>query len=95
MRIYKNSYPRGQTLLKRQLTFSATMSREEGTVKWFNDDKGYGFITRDSGGPDVFVHHSEIRGCSGRRTLYEDDRVSYVVTPGRKGEQASDVEVMR
>ena len=72
------------------------MSREEGTVKWFNDEKGYGFITRDSGGNDVFVHHSEIRGGGGsRKTLYEQDRVSYVVTPGRKGEQASDVEVVQ
>ena len=69
------------------------MSREEGTVKWFNEEKGYGFITRDCGGPDVFIHYSEIRG-KGHKTLYDGDRVSYMVTEGRKGEQASDLETL-
>lgn len=67
------------------------MSREEGTVKWFNQEKGYGFITRDKSGSDVFVHHSEIRG-DGYKTLEEGEPVSFRVTQGKKGDQASDVE---
>ena len=65
-------------------------ARETGTVKWFNPEKGYGFIQRDSGG-DVFVHHTEIR-VSGFRTLEEDQRVEFTVTEGKKGLQAQDVE---
>ncbi len=63
--------------------------REQGKVKWFNPDKGYGFIERDSGG-DVFVHHSEIR-TDGYRTLDERQRVEFLVTRGKKGDQAQDV----
>jgi CspA family cold shock protein len=66
--------------------------QETGTVKWFNRDKGYGFIARDSGG-DVFVHYSEISG-GGYRTLEEDSRVSFTVEQGRKGPQAKDVTVL-
>jgi cold shock protein len=62
----------------------------QGTVKWFSQDKGYGFIKPDDGGEDVFVHHTSIVG-EGFRTLEEGDKVSYEVTEGRKGLQATDV----
>ena len=61
-----------------------------GTVKWFSQEKGYGFITPDEGGEDLFVHYSSIEG-SGFRTLEEGGRVSYEPTRGRKGEQAAKV----
>ncbi len=61
----------------------------EGTVKWFNDEKGYGFIERD-GGKDVFVHHSAINGA-GRKTLQEGQKVTMTVTQGQKGPQAENV----
>ncbi len=62
-----------------------------GTVKWFNAEKGYGFITQDDGGADVFVHFSSIQG-SGYRSLEENDKVSFDVTSGPKGAQASNVQ---
>ncbi|MEU3774128.1 cold-shock protein [Streptomyces sp. NPDC032472] len=58
-----------------------------GTVKWFNSEKGFGFITQDEGGPDVFVHFSAIQS-SGYRSLEENQRVEYTVTQGPKGPQA-------
>jgi cold shock protein len=61
-----------------------------GTVKWFNDQKGFGFITQDSG-PDVFVHHSAI-DASGFRSLTEGDPVEFEVIQGPKGPQATSVE---
>jgi len=61
-----------------------------GTVKWFNAEKGYGFITPDDSGADVFVHYSEIQS-SGYRSLEENQRVSYSVTQGAKGPQATAV----
>jgi CspA family cold shock protein len=61
-----------------------------GTVKWFNSDKGFGFITQDDGGADVFVHHSGIDG-TGFKSLEEGQRVQYEVTQGQKGLQASGV----
>jgi CspA family cold shock protein len=61
----------------------------EGTVKWFNDEKGFGFIEQESG-KDVFVHHSAIIG-SGRKTLYEGQKVTMEVTQGQKGLQAENV----
>ncbi len=61
----------------------------EGTVKWFNDGKGFGFIEQ-SGGPDVFVHYSEIKD-EGFKTLEEGQRVSFDVSQGQKGPQASNV----
>jgi CspA family cold shock protein len=64
-------------------------SLASGTVKWFNEQKGYGFITQDEGG-DVFVHYSGIEG-SGFRTLREGDRVQFEVVPGAKGPQAKSV----
>lgn len=63
--------------------------REVGTVKWFNDAKGYGFIQRDSG-PDVFVHYRAIRG-EGHRSLVEGQKVEFSVIQGQKGLQAEDV----
>jgi cold shock protein len=62
---------------------------EQGTVKWFNDAKGYGFISRENG-PDVFVHHTAII-AEGFRTLNEGDRVSFEVGDGPKGPQARNV----
>ncbi len=63
---------------------------QEGTVKWFSQDKGYGFIKPDDGGEDVFVHHTGIAG-EGFKTLDEGDKVSYELTEGRKGLQATNV----
>ena len=63
--------------------------RQIGTVKWFNDAKGFGFISRENG-PDVFVHFRAISG-SGFRTLQEGQRVSFDVTQGQKGLQAENV----
>lgn len=65
------------------------LPREGGNVKWFNVDKGFGFITRDSG-DDVFVHFRSIRG-KGHRTLRDGQRVEFVVSEGEKGLQADDV----
>jgi len=66
------------------------MEKETGTVKWFNDQKGYGFIERESGQSDVFVHHSAIEG-DGFKTLNEGDRVEFSITQGNKGPAAADV----
>jgi CspA family cold shock protein len=64
-----------------------------GTVRWFNGEKGYGFITQDDGGPDVFVHFSSIAG-EGYRNLVENQKVGFEVTQGPKGAQASNVRVV-
>jgi len=61
-----------------------------GIVKWFNDQKGYGFITPDSGGADLFVHFSAIQG-EGFKTLAEGQAVEFEQTQGQKGPQASNV----
>jgi CspA family cold shock protein len=61
-----------------------------GTVKWFNDQKGYGFITPDDGGEDLFVHHSEIK-AEGRTTLREGQKVEFEIGQGRKGPCATNV----
>ena len=65
------------------------MDRLKGTVKWFNNAKGYGFIGRDDG-PDVFVHYSAING-SGYRNLEQGQKVEFEVTEGQKGLQAANV----
>ena len=62
----------------------------QGTVKWFSDEKGYGFITPDEGGADLFVHYSSIDG-SGFKSLEEGAKVSYEASQGRKGMQADNV----
>ena len=62
----------------------------QGKVKWFNADKGYGFIAPDDGTPDVFVHHSAIQ-ADGYRSLEEDQRVEYTASRGAKGPQADEV----
>jgi len=66
-----------------------SMARITGTVKWFNDAKGYGFLSRE-GGPDVFVHFSAIQG-NGFKSLAEGDRVEFEIVQGQKGPQAADV----
>jgi CspA family cold shock protein len=65
---------------------------EQGIVKWFNDGKGYGFISRQNGGGDVFVHFSAIQS-NGFRSLQEGQAVQFVVTNGPKGLQAENVQV--
>ncbi len=63
---------------------------EQGTVKWFDNAKGYGFVARDNGGKDVFVHHSAIEG-TGYKSLDEGQKVQFEVTQGQKGDQAVNV----
>ncbi|GAA4542068.1 MULTISPECIES: cold-shock protein [Amycolatopsis] len=65
----------------------------QGTVKWFNSEKGFGFITPDNGGGDVFVHYSEIQG-NGFRTLEENARVEFEIGQGQKGPQATSVTLL-
>ena len=64
-----------------------------GIVKWFNDSKGFGFITPDEGGEDLFAHFSAIQS-SGFKSLQENQRVSFEVTTGPKGKQASNIQAL-
>ena len=66
------------------------MNMSTGTVKWFNPDKGFGFITPEDGGKDLFVHHSEIQ-MGGYKSLNENQKVEYVVGEGQKGPCATNV----
>lgn len=65
----------------------------QGTVKWFNAEKGFGFISQDNGGDDVFVHYSAIEG-NGFRTLEEDQRVEFEIGHGQKGPHAQQVQIV-
>ena len=65
-------------------------NQQSGTVKWFNESKGFGFITPDNGSQDLFAHFSEIQG-GGFKTLSESQRVTFEVTQGKKGLQASNI----
>ena len=64
-----------------------------GSVKWFNEGKGFGFITPDGGGKDLFAHYSGIQG-DGHKSLREHQRVSFDVTSGPKGNQATNIKVL-
>jgi cold shock protein len=64
--------------------------KEKGIVKWFNEQRGYGFLTPDNGGADVFVHYSAIKD-NGFKTLEEGQEVEFKVTQGPKGPQAQEV----
>ncbi|MBF4609562.1 cold-shock protein [Curtobacterium sp. VKM Ac-1393] len=66
-----------------------------GTVKWFDHDKGYGFIHPDDGSDDLFAHFSSIVATIGHRPLAQDDHVQYDVGPGKKGPQADNISVIR
>jgi CspA family cold shock protein len=68
-------------------------NRTQGTVKWFNGDKGFGFISQD-GGEDLFVHYTEIQ-TAGYRSLEQGEKVEFTITQGKKGMQASAVTVVR
>ncbi len=67
------------------------MTTQTGTVKWFDDGKGFGFITPDRGGKDLFAHFSEIQGGTGFRSLAEAQRVEFEVKQGQKGPQAANI----
>jgi CspA family cold shock protein len=67
------------------------MSTQTGIVKWFDEGKGFGFITPDGGGKDVFAHFREIQGDAGFKTLAENQRVQFEITQGQKGPQASNI----
>ncbi len=69
---------------------SKDISMASGTVKWFNSEKGFGFIEQDGGGPDVFAHYSNISG-NGYRELVEGETVTFDVTQGQKGPQAENI----
>ncbi len=64
-----------------------------GTVKWFNDSKGFGFISPDGGGEDLFAHHSAIQGA-GFKSLQENQKVSFDVVTGPKGKQAANIQIL-
>jgi len=70
------------------------MTTQTGTVKWFDDGKGFGFITPDGGGKDLFAHHSEVKNGGGFRSLAEGAKVQFEATQGAKGPQASNIRTL-
>lgn len=70
------------------------MTTQTGTVKWFDDGKGFGFITPDDGSKDLFAHFSQIQNTGGFRSLSEQQRVQFEVTQGQKGPQASKIRAL-
>ena len=90
-RSVNNAQKSGNKKITKQ-TASNEADREEGSVKWFNVSKGFGFITRENG-EDIFVHYRSIRG-QGRRRLFDGQAVSFVVIDSDKGLQADDVDVI-
>jgi CspA family cold shock protein len=89
MRFQGNSECRAKRAVKKTPSLKKDLEMVEGRVKWFNDQKGYGFIEADSG-HDVFVHHSSIEG-EGFKSLAEGDRVSFAEEKGSKGPSAANV----
>ncbi len=85
--------PEWQTTSRIELRSEEALGLATGVVKWFSDEKGFGFITPDDGGKDAFVHFSGIAG-DGFRTLAEGARVEYELGEGAKGPQASNVRVI-
>lgn len=83
----------GSGLLGPWLVYKKVFEMAQGIVKWFNSEKGFGFIAQDGGGPDVFVHYSAVSG-SGFRSLDEGQRVEFEIGQGQKGPQAQDVRVL-
>jgi CspA family cold shock protein len=73
--------------------FKEFFTMANGTVKWFNDSKGFGFIEQEDGGADVFVHHSAINS-TGFRSLKEGDRVTFEIEQGKKGPAAANVTIV-
>jgi cold shock protein len=84
---------RQPTLDHRRGEHERKQSMTTGTVKWFNGEKGYGFITQDNGGPDVFCHYSSIQ-TEGFRTLEEGQKVEFETKKGPKGLQAENVRIV-
>jgi cold shock protein len=78
----------------KELQVMSTEGTQMGVVKWFDDGKGYGFITPEGGGKDLFAHHSEIRNEGGFRSLQENQRVQFEVKQGQKGLQAANIRVV-
>jgi cold shock protein len=74
-----------------QGTSSMSTPTQTGIVKWFDDGKGFGFITPEDGGKDLFAHHSEIRNSGGFRSLQENQRVEFETKQGPKGLQAANI----